>query len=200
MPQPVRVPQEERTRVMRLRLLNATIESLVELGWSGTTTTEVSKRAGVSRGAQLHHFPNKHELVTAAVRHLAELRRSDIEEALAPDGPALPIRDALEMLTQQFIGPVFFAALELWVAARTDMELRPQVAALERELGRETHRLTVAVLRVDDSIGRNRQLVQGTLDMLRGLSLAASLTDDSTRRAAVLDAWAQTLENELKRS
>ena len=52
-----RVPQEERTRLMRQRLLEATVECLVESGWSGTSTTLVSQRAGVSRGAQLDHFP-----------------------------------------------------------------------------------------------------------------------------------------------
>ena len=54
-----RVPQEERTRAMRQRLLDACVECLVERGWSGTSTTLVSQRAGVSRGAQLHHFPTR---------------------------------------------------------------------------------------------------------------------------------------------
>ena len=62
-----RTPQGERTRAMRTRLLDATIDCLVERGWSGTTTTLVSQRAGVSRGAQLHHFPTKRDLVVAAV-------------------------------------------------------------------------------------------------------------------------------------
>ena len=66
----IRVPQEERTRAMRARLLEATIECLVERGWAGTSTTVVSQRAGVSRGAQLHHFPTKNALVLAAVEHL----------------------------------------------------------------------------------------------------------------------------------
>ncbi|HWL49839.1 MAG TPA: helix-turn-helix domain-containing protein, partial [Acidimicrobiia bacterium] len=63
---------------MRRRLLEATVECLVELGWAGTTTTVVSERAGVSRGAQLHHFPSKQDLVVAAVEHLSERRRDDM--------------------------------------------------------------------------------------------------------------------------
>ena len=59
---------------MRQRLLDATVECLVEHGWSGTSTTLVSERAGVSRGAQLHHFPTKNDLVLAAVEHLSEVR------------------------------------------------------------------------------------------------------------------------------
>jgi len=38
--------------------------------WAGTSTTEIVRRAGVSRGAQVHHYPSKEDLVIAAVEHL----------------------------------------------------------------------------------------------------------------------------------
>ena len=53
----------ERSAATRVRLLDATIDCLIELGWSGTSTTEVVRRAGVSRGAQVHHYPTKEDLV-----------------------------------------------------------------------------------------------------------------------------------------
>jgi hypothetical protein len=93
---------------------------------------------------------------------------------------------------------VFTAALELWVAARTDAGLRESVAPLERRIGRETHAYAVDLLGIDETRGDNRHLVQATLDLLRGLGLAASLTDDTKRRSTVLDAWAVVLENELE--
>lgn len=192
--------QGERTRAMRLRLMEATVESLVELGWAGTTTTVVSRRAGVSRGAQLHHFPSKQALVVAAVEHLTDRRRDDMRrhaERLSEDDR---VRGALDILAAQFVSPVFFAALELWVAARTDAELRESVGPLERRIGRETHAYAVELLDVDETRGDNRQLVQATLDLVRGLGLAASLTDDTRRRAAVLDSWAVVLERELETS
>ncbi|MBV9832442.1 MAG: helix-turn-helix transcriptional regulator, partial [Marmoricola sp.] len=68
---------------MRQRLLDATIECLVEHGWSGTSTTLVSQRAGVSRGAQLHHFPTKNDLVVAAVEHVTEVRGAELAAAAA---------------------------------------------------------------------------------------------------------------------
>ena len=37
---------------MRARLLEATVDLLVEKGYAGTSTTLVSERAGVSRGAR----------------------------------------------------------------------------------------------------------------------------------------------------
>jgi AcrR family transcriptional regulator len=196
----LRTPQGERTRAMRLRLMEATVDCLVELGWAGTTTTVVSKRAGVSRGAQLHHFPSKQDLVVAAVGHLTERRREEMTSAAA-DLPAQGrTRAVLEILSQQFVSPVFFAALELWVAARTDADLRREVAPLERRVGRDTHAYAVELLAIDEARGDNRQLVQATLDLLRGLGLAASLSDDTKRRAAVLDSWAVVLDHELETS
>ena len=182
---------------MRQRLLEATIDCLVELGWAGTTTTVVSERAGVSRGAQLHHFPSKQDLVVAAVEHLSERRRDDMARSLADLPEQGRTRAILDILARHYVSPVFFAALELWVAARTDAELRSAVGPLERRVGRETHTYALQLLGVDESRGDNRALVQGTLDLLRGLGLAASLTDDSRRRDAVLDAWAPVLDEKL---
>ncbi|MCW2847310.1 MAG: transcriptional regulator, TetR family [Marmoricola sp.] len=194
----VRVPQEERTRAMRQRLLEATIECLVEHGWSGTSTTLVSQRAGVSRGAQLHHFPTKNDLVVAAVEHLSELRGEELRTAAA----ALPTgrrrtRAVLEMFADHFTSPVFTAALELWVAARTDEQLHQAVVPLEQRVGREAHRVAVEALGAGEEDPRARELVQATLDLIRGLGLANTISDDTARRSRILDAWAHTLDTEL---
>ena len=194
-----RVPQADRSRAMRARLLEATVELLVERGFAGTSTTLVSERAGVSRGAQLHHFPTKNDLVVAAVEHLTELRGAELAEAVE----ALPRRDTravLRMLGDHFSSPVFAAALELWVAARTDETLLAAVSPLEQRVGRETHRLTVTALGADESRPGTRELVQGTLDLVRGLGLAQTITDDSARRRRILDAWADVLDREMARS
>lgn len=193
----IRTPQAERTAATRLRLMDATIDCLVELGWAGTTTTIVSERAGVSRGAQLHHFPTKQALVVSAVRHLMDLRREELDVTLAELPTEGRVRAALELLSTQFTSRVFLAALELWVAARSDAELLAEVGPLERQVGRETHAHAVQILGVDEARGTNRELMQATLDLLRGLGLAAALSDDSRRRARILDAWAGVLEREL---
>ncbi|MGA8248930.1 MAG: TetR family transcriptional regulator [Nocardioides sp.] len=194
----VRVPQEERSRAMRARLMDATIECLVERGFGGTSTTLVSELAGVSRGAQLHHFPTKNDLVVAAVAHLTEVRGAELTAAAAgvPQGPQRT-RDVLRMLGDHFASPVFTAALELWVAARTDEALLAAVAPLELRIGRETHRMTVELLGADESRPGVRELVQATLDLVRGLGLAGTITDDTRRRRRILDQWARTLDDAL---
>lgn len=197
-PTTARVPQEERTRAMRARLLEATVECLVERGFSGTSTTLVSERAGVSRGAQLHHFPTKNALVVAAVEHLTEVRGAELAVAASalPDGERRT-RAVLQMLADHFTSKVFTAALELWVAARTDPALLEAVAPLEQRVGREVHRLTVELLGVDESRPGVRELVQGTLDLVRGLGLADTITDDAKRRDRILDHWAEVLDKEF---
>jgi AcrR family transcriptional regulator len=191
---PTRVPQQERSRATRARLLEATVACLVDQGWSGTTTTLVAVRAGVSRGAQLHHYPTKAALVIAAVEHLAERRAAEIR-AEAVDLPAGPGRldRLIDMLAAAFTGPLFVAALEVWVAARTDPHLRDALVPLEARVGREMHRLTVDLLGVDERAPGVREAIQATLDLLRGLGVANLLSDDSARRAALLDAWKRQL-------
>ena len=201
-----RVPQADRSRAMRARLLEATVDLLVERGFAGTSTTLVSERAGVSRGAQLHHFPTKNDLVVAAVEHLTERRGAELSAAFAElsaqpvasaAGRRTRLRKVLEMLGEHFASPVFAAALELWVAARTDEALLAAVAPLEQRVGREAHRMTVSALGADESTPGVRELVQATLDLVRGLGLASTISDDSTRRRRILREWADVLDKEL---
>jgi AcrR family transcriptional regulator len=189
-----RTPQQERSRATQARLLEATVDSLVEHGWSGTTTTVVAARAGVSRGAQLHHYPTKTALVTAAVVHLAERRADEIRaEAAALPAGARRLDRVIDLLAAVFTGPLFVAALEVWVAARTDPDLRAAIVPLEAKVGREIHRLTVEMLGADERRPDIREAVQATLDLLRGLGVANLLSDDSARRTALLAAWKRQL-------
>src|SRR5208282_2690558 len=66
--------QAERSATTRDALLDATIACLVEDGYANTTTSRVAERAGVSRGAHLHHFQTRQVLLAAAMERLAERR------------------------------------------------------------------------------------------------------------------------------
>ncbi|MEU7529029.1 TetR/AcrR family transcriptional regulator [Saccharothrix sp. NPDC042600] len=192
--------QADRSRETRRKLMAATVECLVELGWSGTTTTVVAERAGVSRGAQLHHFRTRGELVAAAVEHLgAESVQVLKERAAGLDGVAAGERipAVVELIADFYASDLFTAALELWVAARTDPELKTVVVPLEVRLGRETHRLAVELLGADEAKPGVREAVQITLDLVRGLALANQLTDDRKRRARIVRHWATMLEDAL---
>jgi AcrR family transcriptional regulator len=133
--------QEERSASTRTRLLDATIECLSDLGYARTTTTEIAERAGVSRGAQLHHFPTKAELVTTAVEHLFEKRTEEFRRVFATL-PASVERTAaaVDLLWSIVSGSTFHAWLELVVAARADAELRKTVAAIGRRFAENVDR------------------------------------------------------------
>jgi AcrR family transcriptional regulator len=173
------------------------VDCLVERGWSGTTTTLIASKAGVSRGAQLHHYPTKASLVLAAVEHLA-LRRAEEIRAEAADLPPGDTARVIELLATAFTSPLYVAALEVWIAARTDPGLRAALVPLEARVGREMHHLAVDLLGVDDRRPVVREAVQATLDLLRGLGVANLLSDDTARREAILAGWTAQLTTILQ--
>jgi AcrR family transcriptional regulator len=197
----LREPQQDRSRATRQRLLTAAVECLAELGLAGTTAQLVAERAGVSRGAAQHHFPTREALVSGAIEQMSQVRAAEITDAAAtlPRG-ARRTETVLTILFELYSGPVFRAALQLWVAAAADQQLHDQVAPLEAELGRQAHRVALELLRVDDRQPGVRETVQATLDMVRGLGLADLLTDDSRRRGRILRQWARTLDVVLPES
>jgi len=185
----VRRSQAERSAETRERLLDATLECLAARGWAGTTTTEVAERAGVSRGAQLHHFPTRAELVAAAVAHLAERRLAEFAAAVA----ALPedadvVQAGLERLWRMFSDPSGYALLELVVAARTDGELRRSLEPVARRLDERFEQVTGELF--PEALHRSSRLA--TLRsviflLLQGLAVQRIVLDDPARRREVLE-------------
>ena len=198
MSEALREPRQDRSRATRQRLLEAAIECLAEVGWSGSTVAVVAERAGVSRGAAQHHFPTREDLVTSAVEYVAQERLAQLREHAVdlPTGPGR-VQAVIDMVEHMYTGPVFRAAIHLWVAASSDERLRERVLELEARVGRETHRVALELLGVDESVPGVREAVQATLDMARGLGLANLLSDDSRRRARVLRQWARMLDASL---
>jgi AcrR family transcriptional regulator len=194
----LREPQQDRSRATRKRLLEAAIECLAEHGWTGTTVAVVAERAGVSRGAAQHHFPTREDLVTAAVEFVAEERTARLRAHVAnlPTGPGRT-QAVVDLVEHMYTGPLFRAALQLWVAASSDEQLRARVVPLETRVGRETHRVALELLGVDEQWPGVREVVQATLDMARGLGLANLLTDDSRRRGRIMRQWARILDDAL---
>ncbi|MET7450645.1 TetR/AcrR family transcriptional regulator [Streptomyces sp. NPDC005574] len=191
-----RAPKQDRSRATRRRLLEAAVACLAEHGWAGSTVSVVAERAGVSRGAAQHHFPTREDLFTAAVEYVAE-ERSTALRALFPDGAGDDRRAVVGALVDLYTGPLFRAALHLWVAASYEEQLRSRVTELEARVGRETHRIAVDLLGADETRPGTRETVQGLLDMARGLGLANLLTDDAGRRERVVAQWGALLDEVL---
>ena len=188
--------QAQRSATTRAVVLRATIDSLVELGYAGTTTGEVQQRAGVSRGALTHHFPSKAELLLAALDVLYDDFSLDLRTAAAslPPGRAR-VRPAIALIWARFDGPLFTAAMELWVASRTDPELRAAVVPHERRLGVELRELCAEVLGPEVSRHpRADAAYQLLLTSMRGQAMAYVLQPGAPRSDSHLEAWYALVE------
>ena len=167
--------QDERSAETRRRLLDATVACLFERGYAGTTTTEIASRAGVSRGAQLHHFPKKDELVVSALEHVFELRLSEMSAAIAerPSGSReRRIAMLIDAMWPMFKGPTFCAWLELVVASRTDPALNDAVRAACVRFG-EGFRVGLGALLdwPDDQQDKLQDLISIVFGQLEALAL-----------------------------
>jgi len=191
MPEPERRRETQRLAT-RQRILRAAVESFQALGYAATTTLEVQRRAGVSRGALLHHFPTRPQLVAAAVAELVRLNDSASREVLADASLDLdPIDRAREALRSIVSRPAFGIEMELWMAARSDPELRTHLRKAERAAMNDWQR------GLDDIFGPELvahpaypAVIAVTTPLMRGLAVTRSLTTSTTGLERSLDAWA----------
>jgi AcrR family transcriptional regulator len=188
--------REARTATSRARILDAAVACLVESGYAGATTLQIQARAGVSRGRLLHHFPSRDQLLVAASRHLAteRLRRTGerIDRLAGGLSGAERLDRAIELMWETFSEPHFWAAVELWTAARTNEELRAALLPEERELG--------AAIRagMDRFYGpelvahpRYPQVRDLLFTSMRGVGLAYALDHRDPRTEPHLELWKQ---------
>jgi AcrR family transcriptional regulator len=181
---PARRSQAERSSATREALLDATIASLVEDGYANVTTAGVAERAGLSRGAHLHHFQTRQALVAAAIERLA--RRRSAEQLAAAD--ALPtgrerVAAGLDFIWSNYASPLYQAALDLWTDARTDDELRKALVSVERELDRQTLELARRLFPDQAERPDFERLVEMAAATARGLALLDTLHPGDDRNS-----------------
>jgi AcrR family transcriptional regulator len=186
-----RTAQRERTRAI---LLDAAMMSLVEDGYAGTTTQRVQDRAGVSRGALLHHFGSKAELFVAATHHIADRRLARVREiAEQAHSSSDARRQVIQAIRDAMTGPPFQAAMELWAASRTDPELRAALLPAERRLGSALRELFDAFVQIDDpDLARVRY--ESLLALLRGLELTRIMKREAVVADLVVEQWLADLD------
>jgi AcrR family transcriptional regulator len=140
---PTHRTQEQRRAETQTKVLEATIRSLLEVGYAQTTTRHVAALAGVSPGAMAHYYPRRVDLVASAIERLADQRLEawrEMADALPEESherlPAL-----LDHLWNDFSGPLFTVFVKLWIAAADDAELYERLAVAERRIARAIGRL-----------------------------------------------------------
>jgi AcrR family transcriptional regulator len=181
--------QSERREETRGRLLDATVECLISEGYAGTTIRRVTELAGVSQGAQSHHFPHRVDLVVSAFERLAESRidrYGDRARELSGDRPAR-VRALLDLLWEDFSSPVFTVAVKLWVAAAEDAELRERLVPVEKRIHANMARLSADVAgELGGEPGFDRKLAIA-MNTVAGLALTREF--DPSGRASKGNPW-----------
>ena len=186
--------QDERSKDTRTRLLEATIESLVAVGYARTSTTEIAERAGVSRGAQVYHYPTKAALVAAAVEHLLQRRYQELQQLFAERLPRAGGQGAaIDLLWRMFEGPTFAPWLEFVVASRTDPELR---AAVVRQSEPFVNSVGEALRKYLPEAAWNPVLRKPdfVFALLDGLALARILYPDEGRSTRMIASFREIVE------
>ncbi len=118
--------QQQKSAQTRITILEAAIKCLAVSGYSSTTTQGVAKEAGISRGAMLHHYSTKQELVEQVIEYTFYKRlKNNIEDfSKLTDVERVSEMQGVEVLWESYFTPEFQAYIELAMAARTDESLR----------------------------------------------------------------------------
>jgi AcrR family transcriptional regulator len=130
-------PRWARSQATRAEILEATIDCFVEIGYVRTTTTEIAKKAGFTRGAVQYYFPTTQHVLEASVKYLTEKWLDQYMTATRNAPPGADYIDyAVDTLWRFVNDKQFVAWQELTAAARTDPELRkiirPAAARFEK--------------------------------------------------------------------
>lgn len=174
-----------------MRLLDAAISCLVEFGYTGTTTLEVQRRAGVSRGSLLHHYPFKDDLLSAAVQHLAAKHLAHLKTQATELLDASPtIDEAVEFLWSTFDSDFYWATIELWIGSRTNSELRAALLPGELEFARSASEVFTIVFGQEASEHpRFHELCELLLSSMRGVALTGSFHPKPHATNSHLQMW-----------
>jgi AcrR family transcriptional regulator len=152
--------QAQKSASTRNQIIEAAIKCFVDLGYSRTTTTAIAEKAGLSRGAMLHHFPSKIDIVRSAVDYLHSKRLKAFRKAISRLAPMRDdrVHQSVEAYWQQVRHPMFLAFFELTVAARTDPELAAILKPAQEAFDREWYRTAVELFPEWKGAGENFDL------------------------------------------
>lgn len=172
-PRQVRRTQADRSAETRVQLIRAATTLLHKIGFSGLTTANVAKEAGLTTGALHHHFPTKFELLFTVYDHLAERVLDDFtkQKNLATHG-RLNVGKLVRYFWGVYGDPEYWAIWEILIGTRAEAEVRPSTVSDRMEAIREVR---YRWLEEHVDMGKNKreifELLEFTLIAIRGLSL-----------------------------
>lgn len=174
----LRRARQERADVSLRAITSATITSLAQHGYEGTTFEVVSRASGLSRGALLHHYANKRLLIAGALKQAVDDEVDALQPAidLLPEGPQR-IEAALDLLYELFHGELFQASVAAQVAARVDGQLAEFLSPLFARVYDDTVGLAAALF--GDQVAAHPDIglrVRFVISAVRGLTILDNQT------------------------
>lgn len=188
--------QEEKSHMMRLRLIEATLDCIRDYGYHGTSLSKILKRAGVSRGAWRHHYNNKKDLIAAAAEHFLAgpvTRAGQLAAEIEPENRTLEFFS--DYIWENFYqGPYRDIWLEFHIACRTDAELRDRLVPIIRKFFTSLDALWHTHFQTTrETSAPVDMLMNLTLFILRGMAIQSIIIDDPVFYKKLRDQWVQML-------
>ena len=194
--------QAERSEATQTQLIEAAVKLVRANGLRGLRTVEVAELAGVSRGALLHHFKSKHDLLVAVIRHVNEvsMEESARRAHLAKNSEADPIDGIIKDAQDFYFGDYFF--IELAIAMSADSDSRILRRDIHQSSRASRFSVEAAWLEALVSSGLPKQLAADvlslTLSVVRGYSVRMLLERDPAPFNRLLSLWHGIIRQHLK--
>ena len=117
--------QQRKSVQTRITILEAAIDCLQTHGYGRTTTQLIAEVAGISRGAMLHHYATKQDLIASVIDYTVYKRMEMFLEGIRTlkDSARIHEMAGIELSWKSMLTREFAAYLELAIAARTDPDL-----------------------------------------------------------------------------
>lgn len=192
-------PRSRRPVAMRERLIDAAVELLINEGVARTTTAAVQKRADVSRGALLHHFPSRALLLASTVERLVQQNEQQINESfLNLAEPDTDVEQALIALSDNMARPSYRAEMELWVVSRNDQELRDALYQAEKAARSDLDRVVGKLLDRWKGYDNYQLLADLSVEFIRGVAFSDILRDRPEYRYRMISLWTDLIKKSLE--
>jgi AcrR family transcriptional regulator len=187
--------QQERSRQTRIRVTQATIECILAKGIRDTSTVDIARQAGVSRGALLHQYPSKAVLMRAALEDLLHREVENVRGmAMEVKAGKLNFDSLLEALFEHFKGDMYMVTLEYLTNARTDPSIMEVLIPLAKKFNDSLEQIwEQLVASPEQSSPQNRIALNATLCMMRGMGAQSIWRDDPRLYRDMLVFWKKTL-------
>jgi AcrR family transcriptional regulator len=188
--------QAQRSSETRTVLIEAAIRTVHRLGYGAATTALIADEAGISRGAILHQFGTRAELMAEVIRHVFEQEVRDYAELMVQLRIGRRVSDWVELCWRVLGRPSGLAVMEILLASRSDVELAARIAPMQAAVEQSALNDLRAQFGGDDqdTLARMRLIAWS----IRGLTMAQMLLpepEDIERSVALFRSWLRAAED-----